>query len=249
MNSKSLSLRVAEAHTKDVSRGIARIDPQDIGRLEATIGDIVEITGQRTTVAKIMPAYLVDRGKGLTQIDGIVRENAQAGLDDNVRIQKATCETARVVELVPLGSVKSLPKGSDSRYIGRLLEGLAMTKGDRVRANLFGTRSMDFSVADVLPKGAVIVGRNTRVKVKGERTGERQRLRISYEDIGGLHKEIKRIREMIELPLRYPEVFDRLGIEAPKGVLLHGPPGCGKTLIARAVANETWASFFHISGP
>ena len=246
---KSVSLRVAEAHTKDVGRGIARIDPQDIEKIGATIGEIIEITGKKTTVGKIMPAHLADRGKGIIQIDGIVRENAQVGLDDNVRIQKAAYETARIVELVPLGAVKSVPPGSDSRYIGRLVEGLAMTKGDRVRANLFGTRFMDFSVADVFPKGIVIVDRNTTVKVKGERVEERGGLKVSYEDIGGLHKEIARIREMIELPLRHPEVFDRLGIEAPKGVLLHGPPGCGKTLIARAVASETWANFFHVSGP
>ena len=117
--SRPLSLRVAEAHTKDVGRGMARIDPQDIERLNATIGDIIEITGQRATVAKIMPAYLADRGKGIIQIDGIVRENARVGLDDNVRIRKATYETARIVELSPLGSAKSLPQGSDSRYIGR----------------------------------------------------------------------------------------------------------------------------------
>jgi len=126
---------------------------------------------------------------------------------------------------------------------------LVMTEGDRVRANLFGTRAVDFRVTETVPKGIVIVGRPTSIKVKGERVEESRGPRISYEDIGGLHKEIERIREMIELPLRYPEVFDRLGIEAPKGVLLHGPPGCGKTLIARAVANETWAKFFHVSGP
>ena len=244
-----LSLRVAEAHAKDVGRGIARLDPQDIERIGATIGDIVEITGKRTTAAKIMPAYPADRGKGILQIDGIVRGNAQAGLDDAVGVRKVDYEMARIVELSPLGTAKSLPRGSDSRYIGRLLEGLVMTEGDRVRANLFGTRAVDFDVVDVFPAGVVIVGRSTTVKVKRERRQERRGLGVSYEDIGGLDKEIKRIREMIELPLRYPEVFDRLGIEAPKGVLLHGPPGCGKTLIARAVANETSASFFHVSGP
>ncbi|MCG2769034.1 MAG: CDC48 family AAA ATPase [Anaerolineae bacterium] len=225
------------------------MDPQDIERIGATIGDIVEIAGKRKTVAKLMPAYLADRGKGIIQIDGIVRENAQVGLDDKVPIQKAAYETARIVELVTLGPGKSLPRGSDSHYICRLLEGLVMTEGDRVRANLFGTRAVDFRVTETVPKGIVIVGRPTNIKVKGERVEERRGPRVSYEDIGGLHKEIERIREMIELPLRYPEVFDRLGIEAPKGVLLHGPPGCGKTLIARAVANETWAKFFHVSGP
>ena len=246
---KSLHLRVAEARTKDVGRGIARIDPQDIERIGATIGDIVQITGKRATVAKIMPAYLADRAKGIIQIDGIVRENAQAGLDDSVRVRKVVYQAARMVALSAMGTATALPQGSDSRYIGRLLEGLAMTKGDRVRVNLFGTRAADLGVSDVFPKGVVIVDRNTSIKVEGERAQERRGLRVSYEDIGGLDKEIKRIREMIELPLRYPEVFERLGIGAPKGVLLHGPPGCGKTLIARAVASETSASFFHVSGP
>jgi len=246
---RAVSLRVAEAHAKDVGRGIARLDPQDINRIGATIGDIVEITGKRTTVAKVMPAYVADRGKSILQIDGMVRQNAQTGLDDAVHVRKVDHEMASIVELAPVGTARPLPRASDSRYIGRLLEGLVVTKGDRVRANLFGTRAVDFDVVDVFPAGVVIVGRNTTVKVKGETREERRGLRVSYEDIGGLDKEIKRIREMIELPLRFPEVFDRLGIEAPKGVLLHGPPGCGKTLIARAVANETSASFFHVSGP
>lgn len=124
-----------------------------------------------------------------------------------------------------------------------------MTPGDKVRATLFGTRHQEFSVVDTSPKGVVVIHPATNIKLKGERAGEKEGIGVTYEDIGGLHKEIQRIREMIELPLKYPEVFERLGIEAPKGVLLHGPPGTGKTLIARAVANETDANFFHITGP
>ena len=246
---KTITLRVAEAQTKDVGRGIARLDPRDIERLGATISDIVEIRGERATAAKLMPAYHADRGKGIVQIDGIVRQNTQVGLGEKVSLRKVDYQTARAVTLEPLTSTRALPRGSDSRYVGRLLEGLVLTPGDRVRVNLFGTRAVDFTVADCAPTGVVIVGRNTAVRVKGDGAQEGRAPQVAYEDIGGLDREVQRVREMIELPLKYPEVFDRLGIDAPKGVLLHGPPGCGKTLIARAVANETAAYFTHISGP
>ena len=246
---KTITLRVAEAQTKDVGRGIARLDPRDIERLGATISDIVEIRGERATAAKLMPAYHADRGKGIVQMDGIVRQNAQVGLGEKVSLRKADYQTARSVTLEPLTSTRSLPRGSDSRYVGRLVEGLVLTPGDRVRVNLFGTRAVDFTVADCKPAGVVIVGRKTAVRIKGDGAAEGRAPQVTYEDIGGLDREVQRVREMIELPLKYPEVFDRLGIDAPKGVLLHGPPGCGKTLIARAVANETAAYFTHVSGP
>jgi len=246
---KTITLRVAEAQAKDVGRGIARLDPRDIERLGATISDIVEIRGGRATPVKLMPAYHADRGKGIVQIDGIVRQNAQVGLGEKVSLHKVDYQTARSVTLKRLTTTRALPRGSDSRYMGRLLEGLVLTPGDRVRVNLFGTRAVDFTVADCAPAGVVIVGRNTAVRIKGDGTLDGRAPQMTYEDIGGLYREIQRIREMIELPLKYPEVFDRLGIDAPKGVLLHGPPGCGKTLIARAVANETAAYFTHVSGP
>ncbi len=246
---QTITLRAAEAQTKDVGRGIARLDPRDIKRLGATISDIVEIRGERPTAAKLMPAYHADRGKGMVQIDGIIRQNAQVGLGEKVSLRKVDYQTARSVTLKPLTATRALPRGSDGRYVGRLLEGLVLTPGDRVRVNLFGTRAVDFTVADCAPGGVVIVGRKTAVRLKGDGVKEGRAPQVTYEDIGGLEREVHRIREMIELPLKYPEVFDRLGIDAPKGVLLHGPPGCGKTLIARAVANETAAYFTHVSGP
>ncbi len=245
---KPLTLRVGEAQARDVGRGIARIDPDNLERLGAAIGDIVEIAGKGRTVAKAMPTYVADRGKGLIQIDGILRENAQAGLDEKASVRVVDYQPARTIVLAPVNAPKSWPEGRYSRYIAHRLEGLPVTAGDRVRADLFGTRAQDFTVAEVSPKDVVVIQRSTAIKFKGEGAPS-LRSAISYEDIGGLHKEIQRIREMIELPLRYPEVFERLGIEPPKGVLLHGPPGCGKTLIARAVAHETSAYFIHIAGP
>jgi len=246
---KRLTLRVSEALAKDVGRGIARIDPKDMAEVNAEVGDIIQILGKRPSVAKVMPAYMDDRGKEVIQIDGIIRENAQIGLGEKVQVEKVDYKTATNLVLAPIAPSSTFAREKDSGYIGRLLEGLAVTSGDKVRVTLFGTRYQEFSVVDTSPKGVVTINPTTLIKMKGERVGEKEDVGITYEDIGGLHKEINKIREMIELPLKYPEVFDRLGIEAPKGVLLHGPPGCGKTLIARAVASETDAYFYHISGP
>jgi transitional endoplasmic reticulum ATPase len=192
---------------------------------------------------------LEDRGKGVVQIDGISRENAQIGLDEKVKIQKVSHKPANKITLSPMTLMGSFQKEKDVKYIGSLMEGLPLTAGDKVRASLFGARSCDFKVLDTIPDGIVIVGPTTLIRMETKGPQEIKDTRISYEDIGGLQAQIQKIREMIELPLKYPEVFERLGISAPKGVFLYGPPGCGKTLIARAVANETEAYFTHISGP
>jgi transitional endoplasmic reticulum ATPase len=246
---KSLTLRVGEAKPKDVGRGIARIDPQDLEKLGLQVGDAIQIEGKRKTVAKAMPAYAEDRGKSLIQMDGLLRSNAQVSLDEKVNVQKTSCQTAEKIVLSPLTLTRSISRERDTRYIGTLLDGLVMVEGDTIRANLFGTRSQDFSVVGTVPKGAVLVHARTKVEVAGKGEAKARGFKVSYEDIGGLGKELQRVREMIELPLKYPQVFERLGIDPPKGVLLHGPPGSGKTLIARAVANETAAYFTHITGP
>lgn len=245
----SLTLRVAEAQTKDASRGIARLDPADLERIGAQIGDVIRIQGEKTTVARAMPAYLPERGKAMIQMDGITRENAGARLDVTVTVSRCEYQTARTVTLAPLSGGRNLNGRGHAQYISRLLEGRPVVVGDRVRVDLVGTSAQDYRVTSVAPQGVVLVDGNSRMQLQGEASGERATTGISYEDIGGLHREIQRIREMIELPLKYPEVFERLGIDAPKGVLLHGPPGCGKTLIARAVANETNAHFISIAGP
>ena len=241
-------LRVKEALSKDAGRAIARIDPEDIKRIGAEVGEVIEITSRRQTPAKVMPCYAEERGKGIIQIDGITRENAQVGIDEKVRIQKVEVRPAGKITLTPLSISGLLQKDKDIKYIGSLIEGLPLTTGDRVRASLFGSRACDFKVVDTIPDGIVLIQPTTLIRIETKGVQEKG-TRVSYEDIGGLQTQIQRIREMIELPLKYPEVFERLGIDAPKGVLLHGPPGCGKTLIARAVANETEAYFTHISGP
>ncbi len=241
-----ITLKAAEAAKKDVGRGLARIDPADIERLEATIGDIVEIVGKRRTVAKLMPTFKEERGKGILQIDGLTRGNSQIGLGEKATIKKVAWQAADIVALTPATAV-SLER--DSKYIGSLLDGLPVIAGDRIRATLFGSRFTDFVVEGTAPKGVVVINPTTLLKISEKKPGKGERIKFSYEDVGGLGHEIQRIREMIELPLKHPEIFERLGIDAPKGVLLYGPPGCGKTLIARAVANETDAHFITINGP
>jgi transitional endoplasmic reticulum ATPase len=242
-----VKLKIAEALSKDVGRGIARMGPEDLERLQLAVGDLVEIAGKRATVCKAMPAHKELRGQSRIQVDGLVRENAGAGLDEFVQVRKTACRPAERVVLDP-ANVR--PAERDLDYIGSLLDGLPVQEGDRIRAALFGSRWADFKVGATTPKGPVQINPTTRLVIGNpQQAAESASRSTSYEDIGGLRPQLQRIREMIELPLRYPEVFEQLGIDAPKGVLLHGPPGCGKTLIARAIAHETEANFYSISGP
>ena len=246
----SLRLKVTEGLGKDVGRALARMDPADIKALGVEIGDIVEIVGKRRTVCKVMPAYKDDRGGARVQMDGISRGNAEVALDDMAIVRKVPAQPA---QRIVLSATTAGFSDRDLQYIGTRLDGLPVLEGDRIRGTLFGSRSMDFLVQETTPKGAVLIAPTTLLTVAPARTEARTqaigRPAFSYEDVGGLKREVQRVREIIELPLRYPEVFTRLGIDAPKGILLYGPPGCGKTLIARAVAHETNVRFFSISGP
>ncbi len=244
---QEITRKVAEALPRDVGRGLARLDPADMARMGIHPGDVVRLIGERETAAKAMSAFPGDRGKGIVQIDGLTRDNAKVSLGGKVRLVATQYAPATRVKLAPADDI-SHAKGRED-YVARLLEGLVITEGDRVRATLMGTRTRDFTVLKTMPQGAVVIHPATAIEVSGQQASGPQQQRIAYEDIGGLHRELASIREMIELPLRRPEIFEQLGIDPPKGVLLYGPPGCGKTLIARAVANETDAKFFGLSGP
>ncbi|MBZ5520658.1 MAG: CDC48 family AAA ATPase [Acidobacteriia bacterium] len=243
-----LKLRISEALGKDVGRAFARMGPEDLQQLGVNAGDFVEIAGKRKTVCKAMLTYKELRGQSRIQLDGLSRENAGASLDEYVQVRKTVCRPAVKVVLAP---VNTTPSDRDLNYICHLLDGLPVTEGDRVRATLFGSRSADFKVQGCAPKGQVQISPTTELVISSPTSSQQEVAQsiLSYEDIGGLKPQLLRIREMIELPLRYPEVFERLGIDAPKGVLLHGPPGCGKTLIARAIAHETEAHFISVKGP
>ncbi|MEO6891164.1 MAG: CDC48 family AAA ATPase, partial [Ktedonobacteraceae bacterium] len=272
----SLQLVVVEGF--QVGRGVARIDPANIACLGCQPGDIVMITGARTTAAKLVPSSAIDRGQQSIQMDSQVRQNSASGLGERVTIHKAKVQSAEKVTLLPLTSGAPIQE-SDLQYIARYLVGLPVVIGDLLRVGTPGAAPREFLIISTSPATpsytvhkrnsgeladleppvpvqdttdveAVLVQPGTVVRAQARGAGKQGAPgRVTYEDIGGLGKELQRIREMIELPLKYPAVFDRLGVEPPKGVLLYGPPGTGKTLIARTVASETNAAFFVINGP
>ena len=245
MSQNTLSLKVLEAYTRDVGRGVARIDYDSMDSLGASTGDVIEIKGKRRTVAKCLPLYPSDEGKGIIRVDGLVRNNAGIAIGDTVAVKKIKAVAAEKIVVAPLEAIPPI----DERYLADALESVPLIKGDNVMVPYFGGR-LTFQVIGVTPAAdAVLVTQKTvfHITEKGETL--RGVPQVTYEDIGGLTDEIKKVREMIELPLRHPEIFEKLGIEAPKGVLLYGPPGTGKTLLAKAVANESNAHFISISGP
>jgi len=245
MSQNALTLKVLEAYTRDVGRGVARIDYDSMDTLNASTGDVIEIKGKRRTVAKCLPLYPSDEGKGIIRIDGLGRNNSGIAIGDSISVRKIKAVAAEKIVVAPLEAIPPI----DERYLADALESVPLIKGDNVMVPYFGGR-LTFQVISVTPAAdAVLVTQKTifHIAEKGETL--RGVPQVSYEDIGGLTDEIKKVREMIELPLRHPEIFEKLGIEAPKGVLLYGPPGTGKTLLAKAVANESNAHFISISGP
>ena len=245
MSQSGLNLKVLEAYTRDVGRGVARIDYDSMDTLGASTGDIIEIKGKRRTVAKCLPLYPSDEGKGIIRIDGLGRNNSGIAIGDTIMVRKIKAVAAERVVVAPLESIPPI----DERYLADALESVPLIKGDNVMVPYFGGR-LTFQVISVTPASdAVLVTQKTVFTIAEKGETLRGVPQVTYEDIGGLTDEIKKVREMIELPLRHPEIFEKLGIEAPKGVLLYGPPGTGKTLLAKAVANESNAHFISISGP
>ncbi len=244
---KAIMLKVAEALQIDYGKKIIRIDSAAREQLAVTTGDIIEIKGKRSVAAIVLPAHPSDEGLGIIRMDGILRQNAGVGLGDRVRLSKAVIKPAKRIMLAPSQPSRYAP-GFD-QYVKKNLIGKPLSKGDVLSVNVFGT-SFPFAVAQTNPHGLVIVNEHTELQLREEPLKELGKIAtISYEDVGALRDTVQKIREMVELPMRHPELFERLGIEAPKGVLIYGPPGTGKTLLAKAVANESDAHFITIAGP
>ena len=257
MGEDSITLKVAEALQDEVGYGRGRLDTVTRNELGLSIGDIVEIHGRRRdpTVAIVWRARTEDEGKGIVRVDGLIRNNAKVNLGDKVAVKKAQVKPAKKVVLAPMmdqsGRVQFGP--GIEEVILRGLNRRPLTKGDVVIVpglTLMGGR-LPFAVTVVQPKGIIQIQADTVIQVHEDPVKEEElsATGVAYEDIGGLKEEIKKVREMIELPLKHPELFDALGIDPPKGVLLYGPPGTGKTLLAKAVANESGANFLSIQGP
>ncbi|MCF3653070.1 MAG: CDC48 family AAA ATPase [Aigarchaeota archaeon] len=244
---REVQLRVAEARQRDIGRKIARVDSRAMRDLGLSPGDIIEIIGKKSTVAIVWPPYKEDDGMGLIRIDGEIRKNAGVSVGDYVTIRKARAEPAKKIVLAPF---ENLPFVGDlSRIVRSQLLNLPVMRGDVIVIPVLGM-GIELKVVTTSPTNVVIVTENTVIEVSSTPVKRVEEVGgVTYEDIGGLHEELQRIREMVELPLKHPELFRHLGIEPPKGVILWGPPGCGKTLIAKAIANETGAHFISINGP
>jgi transitional endoplasmic reticulum ATPase len=248
-NDNNLTLKVAETNPKFVGRGIALIDPKVMEELNLATGDVIEITGhKKKSYVLLWSSQPTDYGKKLIRIDGYTRSNISVGIDDKVTISKVN--NVKKAEQVILSPTEELNIVGLEEHLPELLEGRVVAKGDTIPLNIMG-RKIGFVITSTTPLDAAslidsqtefIIGAVPKASAKGVP-------RVTYEDIGGLKNEVQKVREMIELPLRHPEIFERIGIEAPKGVLLYGPPGTGKTLLAKAVANETNANFYSIGGP
>ena len=250
-NGKAI-LKVAEAEQRDIGRKIVRIDPEAAQSLNVMTGDAVELSSfGKNAVVLSWPGRDKDRGTGLVRIDGYTRNKLDVGIGDTIEVRKVESRDAKSITLAPTEPLRII--GAE-QYLAETLNGQLMTKGDIIPISVMGQR-IDLVVISTDPSGPIIINDATKVTVSEDSakavqaTQEGKVPSITYEDIGGIRNEIARVREMIELPLRHPELFKRLGVEAPKGVLLHGPPGTGKTLLARAVANETNANFYSIGGP
>ena len=246
---REVKLKVASAYQRDVGRGIVRIDRKAMREIGVQSGDIIEIIGTKNTAAVVWPAYPEDEGLGIIRMDGTIRKNAGVGLGDEVTVRKAEVKEAKKVIVAPTEPIRfghDFVEWFHSRLVGR-----PVVRGDYIKVGILG-QELTFVVTATTPAGIVQITEFTEFQVSEKPVKEVAKtaaLGVTYEDIGGLKDVIQKVREMIELPLKHPEIFEKLGIEPPKGVLLYGPPGTGKTLLAKAVANEANAHFIAINGP
>ena len=243
------SLRVGEAFIDDVGKGFARVATDELIKLGAVPSDMLMITGRRSTVVRATEAPARNFDKTRILIDGVTRDNAKISIDEWCEVKKVPYQNADKILLSPMDSSRRIPKDADLLHLRQILAGLPVIIGDKIQFSLFGMRQQHYVVEGARPKGALITTPGTEIAFKEPDVSYEEAARVSYEEIGGLKEELNLVKEMIELPLRFPDLFTLLGIEPPKGVLISGPPGTGKTLIARAISSEVRAHFIHVNGP
>tara|TARA_B100000508_G_scaffold13475_1_gene9313 strand:+ start:4523 stop:6667 length:2145 start_codon:yes stop_codon:yes gene_type:complete len=239
-------MRIGEAKQRDVGKKRARIGPEAMDYLHVAPGDVIEIKGKRTSSAVVWPANEDEKNPDCVNIDGQTRKNVGLTLDDIVEVQKVEVKTAKTVVLMPINDVVTIDK-EFTDFVKNRLKGLPLTSGDEISVMILGN-SMDFKISKISPKRVVKIDRLSNLKILSEAATDKKN-RITYEEIGGLGVETSAMREIVELPLRHPELFARLGVEPHSGVLLYGPPGCGKTLLAKVIASESDANMYLINGP
>lgn len=245
--SSPIQLRVAEAKHRDVGKRRARIDPRYMTSLGIQAGEVIELVGKRSTPVTAWPADEEEKENDIIRIDGQTRKNASVGINDLLNLKKIDCKQAKSVTLMPLGESSITVDKEFCDFVKNRLRGFPVNEGDEISVVILGNQ-MDFKIEKVAPKSIAKIERATRLSIMAETTTDRKP-RVTYEEIGGMKDQIKRLREIVELPMRHPEVFARLGIEPHSGILMYGSPGCGKTLIAKALASESEANFFIINGP
>ncbi len=240
-------LEIVESLQEDIDKGIARIPSHILGSLNIVSGDIIEIKAKSKVVVRALRAIKRDNGKEIIRIDGTTRSNIGASIGDKIEISQVKAQPAQSITLSPLQEVRF--SDDPTEYFHSKLLDIPLTQNQKIVIDVFGTR-LSYIVSKTNPKEYIIVAPSTRIIVSETvHAGDTRATGITYEDIGGLKNEIELIREMVELPMKHPEVFQKLGVGAPKGVLLTGPPGTGKTLLAKAVATEIDSAFFSIAGP
>ena len=240
------AIKVAELKPGESGRGIARLDSELMGVLGIKNGDIIQIDGSKKTAVKVLDGYPEDANRGIIRLDNITRKNAGVTSDDRVSVKKITVNGAEKITFAPSGELR-LQGGEE--HLKQIFQGLVLSKGDILPVNVMGNK-MAFVVKSFTPTGtATMITADTKVKITNKPADDGGIPNVSYDDLGGLGDAVRKVKEMVELPLKHPELFKRLGIEPPKGVLLHGPPGTGKTMLAKAVAGETSSNFMSIGGP